>query len=121
MLNDLKKKGCADNIKDEISFAIKALPVYNGGKRDAKTVMVMLNPGKGVKDSNKDLLIELKKRSMFTMLSKLCGGGACPQVTSSNVDLTEDIKNYNYFNAHYGDFYIHGPEAHLMLSGICCS
>lgn len=104
LLNDLKKKGCANNIKDEISFATRALPVYNGGKRDAKTVMVMLNPGKGVKDSNKDLLIELKKRSMFTMLSKLCCGGACPQVTSCNVDLTEDIKNYNYFNAHYGDW-----------------
>lgn len=104
LLNDLKNKGCAKNIKDEISFATRALPVYTGGKRDAKTVMVMLNPGKGVKDSNKDLLIELKKRSMFTMLSKLCCGGACPQVTSSNVNLTEDIKNYNYFNAHYGDW-----------------
>ena len=100
----LREKGCADNIKDEISFATRALPVYTGGKRDAKTVMVMLNPGKGVKDSNKDLLIELKKRSMFTMLSKLCCGGAGQQVTSSNVDLTEDIKNYNYFNAHYGDW-----------------
>jgi hypothetical protein len=103
LLNDLKNKGCAGNIKDEISFATRALPIYNGGKRGAKTVMVMLNPGKGVKDSNKDLLIELKKRSMFTMLSKLCGG-ACPQVTSSNVNLTEDIENYNYFNAHYGDW-----------------
>lgn len=104
LLNKLREKGCADNIKDEISFATRALPIYNGGKRDAKTVMVMLNPGKGVKDSNKDLFIELKKRSMFTMLSKLCCGGACPQVTSSNVNLTEDIKNYNYFNAHYGDW-----------------
>lgn len=104
LLNDLKNKGCAGNIKDKISFATRALPVYTVGKRKAKTVMVMLNPGKGVKDSNKDLLIELKKRSMFTMLSKLCCGGACPQVTSSNVNLTEDIKNYNYFNAHYGDW-----------------
>lgn len=100
----LREKGCADNIKDEISFATRALPVYTGGKRGAKTVMVMLNPGKGVKDSNKDLLIELKKRSMFTMLSKLCCGGACPQVTSSNVDLTKDINNYNDFNAHYGNW-----------------
>lgn len=104
LLNDLKNKVCAKNIKDEISFATRALPVYTGGKRDAKTVMVMLNPGKGVKDSNKDLLIELKKRSMFKMLGKLCCGCACPQATSSNVDLTEDIKNYNYFNAHYGDW-----------------
>ena len=101
LLYKLKEKG---NVKDEISFATRALPVYTGGKRGAKTVMVMLNPGKGVKDSNKDLFIELKKRSMFTMLSKLCCSGACQQVTSSNVDLTEDIKNYNYFNAHYGDW-----------------
>ncbi len=104
LLNDLKNKGCAENIKDKISFATRALPVYTGGKRDAKTVMVMLNPGKGVKASNNDLLIELKKRSMFTMLSKLCCGGVCPQVTSSNVNLTEDIKNYHHFNAHYGDW-----------------
>lgn len=105
LLENLKKnKGYNDNIKEGISFATRALPVYTGGKRGAKTVMVMLNPGKGVKDSNKDLLIELKKRSMFTMLSKLCCGGACPQVTSSNVNLTEDIENYNYFNAHYGDW-----------------
>ena len=105
LLKNLKQnKGYNDNIKEGISFATRALPVYTGGKRGAKTVMVMLNPGKGVKDSNKDLLIELKKRSMFTMLSKLCCGGACPQVTSSNVNLTEDIENYNYFNAHYGDW-----------------
>ena len=104
LLNNLREKGCANNIKDEISFATRALPVYTVGKREAKTVMVMLNPGKGVKDSNKDLLIELKKRSMFTMLSKLCCGVACPQVTSSNVNLTEDLENYNYFNAHYGDW-----------------
>lgn len=104
LLNDLKNKGCDKNIKDKISFATRALPVYTVGKRKAKTVMVMLNPGKGVKASNNDLYIELKKRSMFIMLSKLCCGGTCPQVTSSNVDLTEDIKNYNYFNAHYGDW-----------------
>ena len=104
LLNDLKNKGCDKNIKDKISFATRALPVYTVGKRKAKTVMVMLNPGKGVKASNNDLYIELKKRSMFIMLSKLCCGGACQQVTSSNVDLTEDIKNYNYFNAHYGDW-----------------
>lgn len=103
LLNDLKNKGCAENIKDKISFATRALPVYTGGKRGAKTVMVMLNPGKGVKDSNKDLLIELKKRSMFTMLSKLCGG-ACLQLSSGNVDLKEDIYNYHYFNTYYGDW-----------------
>ena len=100
LLEKLKVMG---NVKDEISFATRALPVYTGGKRGAKTVMVMLNPGKGVKDSNKDLLIELKKRSMFTMLSKLCGG-ACLQLSSGNVDLKEDIYNYHYFNTFYGDW-----------------
>lgn len=100
LLEKLKVMG---NVKDEISFATRALPIYTGGKRGAKTVMVMLNPGKGVKDSNKDLLIELKKRSMFTMLSKLCGG-ACLQLSSGNVDLKEDIYNYHYFNTFYGDW-----------------
>lgn len=99
LLNDLKNKGCAENIKDEISFATRALPVYTGGKRDAKTVMVMLNPGKGVKASNNDLLIELKKRSMFTMLEKLCCG-----VNSGSANLGKDIANYHYFNTHYGDW-----------------
>lgn len=100
LLENLKKnKGCNKNIKDEISFATRALPVYTGGKRDAKTVMVMLNPGKGVKASNNDLLIELKKRSMFTMLEKLCCG-----VNSGSANLGKDIANYHYFNAHYGDW-----------------
>lgn len=103
LLNDLKNKGCDKNIKDKISFATRALPVYTVGKRKAKTVMVMLNPGKGVKASNNDLYIELKKRSMFTMLSKLCGG-ACLQLSSGNVDLKEDIYNYHYFNTFYGDW-----------------
>lgn len=99
LLNNLKNKGCADNIKDKISFATRALPVYTVGKRKAKTVMVMLNPGKGVKASNNDLLIELKKRSMFTMLEKLCCG-----VNSGSANLGKDIANYHYFNTHYGDW-----------------
>ena len=99
LLNDLKNKGCAGNIKDKISFATRALPVYTVGKRKAKTVMVMLNPGKGVKASNNDLLIELKKRSMFTMLEKLCCG-----VNSGSANLGKDIANYHYFNTHYGDW-----------------
>ncbi len=100
LLENLKNnKGCADNIKDKISFATRALPVYTGGKRGAKTVMVMLNPGKGVKASNNDLYIELKKRSMFTMLEKLCCG-----VNSGNANLDEDIENYHYFNTNYGDW-----------------
>ena len=96
LLERLKISG---HVVDEISFATRALPIYTGGKRGAKTVMVMLNPGKGVKDSNNDLLIELKKRSMFTMLAKLCRGS---QLGSGNANLTKDIDNYNYFNAHYG-------------------
>lgn len=99
LLNDLKNKGCAGNIKDKISFATRALPVYTVGNRKAKTVMVMLNPGKGVKASNNDLLIELKKRSMFTMLEKLCCG-----VNSGSANLGKDIANYHYFNTHYGDW-----------------
>ena len=99
LLEKLKNKGCAGNIKDKISFATRALPVYTVGKRKAKTVMVMLNPGKGVKASNNDLLIELKKRSMFTMLEKLCCG-----VNSGNANLGKDIANYHYFNTHYGDW-----------------
>ena len=59
----------------------------------------MLNPGKGVKASNNDLYIELKKRSMFTMLEKLCCG-----VNSGNANLDEDIANYHYFNTNYGDW-----------------
>lgn len=59
----------------------------------------MLNPGKGVKASNNDLLIELKKRSMFTMLEKLCCG-----VNSGSANLGKDIANYHYFNTHYGDW-----------------
>ena len=101
LLDKLKKSG---NVKDEISFATRALPIYGGGDRDAKTVMVMLNPGKGVKESNKDLLIELKKRSMYKMLEKLCCGSACPQLGSGNPDLTHDIENYNYFNTNYGEW-----------------
>lgn len=89
---------------DQTSFATRALPVYDGGKRDAKTVMVMLNPGNGVENANRELLYELKKRNMSKMFKKLSCGNACPQVTSSNVDLTEDIKNYHHFNANYGDW-----------------
>lgn len=97
MLGKLKKNGC--DIRNEISFATRALPVYTVGKRGAKTVMAMLNPGKGVKASNNDLLIELKKRSMFTMLEKLCCG-----VNSGSANLGKDIANYHYFNTHYGDW-----------------
>lgn len=89
---------------DQTSFATRALPVYDGGKRDAKTVMVMLNPGNGVENANRELLYELKKRNMSKMFKKLSCGNACPQVGLNNNDLTDDIKHYNDFNANYGDW-----------------
>lgn len=89
---------------DQTSFATRALPVYDGGKRDAKTVMVMLNPGNGVENANRELLYELKKRNMSKMFRKLSCGNACPQVGLNDDDLTDDIKHYNEFNANYGDW-----------------
>ena len=89
---------------DQTSFATRALPVYGWGKRDAKTVMVMLNPGNGVENANRELLYELKKRNMSKMFKKLSCGNACPQVALNNNDLTDDIKHYNDFNANYGDW-----------------
>lgn len=89
---------------DQTSFATRALPVYGWGKRDAKTVMVMLNPGNGVENANMELLYELKKRNMSKMLKKLSCGNACPQVGLTNNDLTSDIKHYNDFNVNYGDW-----------------
>lgn len=88
----------------QTSFATRALPVYGWGKRDAKTVMVMLNPGNGVENANRELLYELKKRNMSKMFRKLSCGNACPQVGLNNNDLTGDIKHYNDFNANYGDW-----------------
>lgn len=89
---------------DQTSFATRALPVYGWGKRDAKTVMVMLNPGNGVENANRELLYELKKRNMSKMFKKLSCGNACPQVGLNDDDLTDDIKHYNGFNANYGDW-----------------
>ena len=89
---------------DQTSFATRALPVYGWGKRDAKTVMVMLNPGNGVENANRELLYELKKRNMSEMFKKLSCGNACPQVGLNNNNLTGDIKHYNDFNAKYGDW-----------------
>ena len=46
------------------SFATRALPQYYVGNRKAKTVMVMLNPGCGVKKANQKLKEDIEKRSM---------------------------------------------------------
>ena len=48
----------------QTSFATKALPGYYTGKRDAKTVMVMLNPGMDVDEANNNLKCDICKRSM---------------------------------------------------------
>lgn len=63
------------------SFATKDIPSYGGGKRGAKTVMVMLNPGEDVVKANANLKRDLCKRGMKNLL---------------------DIDAYNEFNAHYG-------------------
>jgi hypothetical protein len=99
-----KQKTLQRYMMDQTSFATRALPVYDGGKRDAKTVMVMLNPGNGVENANRELLYELKKRNMSKMFKKLSCGNACPQVGLNDDDLTDDIKHYNEFNANYGDW-----------------
>ena len=65
----------------QTSFATKAIPSYGGGKRGAKTVMVMLNPGEDVAKANANLKRDLCKRGMKNLL---------------------DIDAYNEFNAHYG-------------------
>ncbi len=46
------------------SFATRALPQYYVGNRKAKTVMVMLNPGCGVKEANQKFKEDIKKRSL---------------------------------------------------------
>lgn len=99
-----KQKTLQRYMMDQTSFATRALPVYGWGKRDAKTVMVMLNPGNGVENANRELLYELKKRNMSEMFKKLSCGNACPQVGLNNNNLTGDIKHYNDFNANYGDW-----------------
>lgn len=47
-----------------ISFATKALPGYYAGKRDAKTFMIMINPGVDVSLANSNLKCDICKRSM---------------------------------------------------------
>lgn len=65
----------------QMSFATKGIPSYGGGKRGAKTVMVMLNPGEDVTKANANLKRDLCKRGMKDL---------------------QDIYSYNEFNAHYG-------------------
>lgn len=48
----------------QTSFATEALPGYYTGKRDAKTVMVMLNPGIDIDEANNNLKCDLCKHSM---------------------------------------------------------
>ena len=48
----------------ERSFATKALPRYYYGDRNAKTIMVMLNPGSDVVRANQNLMDDIAKLSM---------------------------------------------------------
>ncbi len=65
------------------SFATKALPGYYVGDRKAKTVMVMLNPGNGVKKSNESLMDDIAKHSMIN---------------------AGDVSNYHTYCQNYGHF-----------------
>jgi hypothetical protein len=49
---------------EQTSFATRALPGYYAGDRKAKTVLVMLNPGMDVDESNNNLMCDICKRSM---------------------------------------------------------
>lgn len=73
--------GLVQSKPGQTSFATKALPGYYAGKRDAETVMVMLNPGMDVDEANNSLMCELCKRSMKNIL---------------------DIARFNWYNANYG-------------------
>jgi hypothetical protein len=65
----------------QTSFATKALPGYYAGNRDAKTVMVMLNPGVDVDKANGNLMADIQKRSMKDV---------------------EDLDNYHKWSVNYG-------------------
>lgn len=65
----------------QTSFATKALPGYYTGKRDAKTVMIMLNPGMDVDKANGNLKCDICKHSMKN---------------------AADIENYHKWCAEYG-------------------
>ena len=49
------------------SFATRALPQYYVGDRKSKTVMVMLNPGCGVKEANQNLTKDMEIRAMVNV------------------------------------------------------
>ena len=64
-IQDAKKlNGLVKAKPGQTSFATKALPGYYAGDRNAKTVMVMLNPGEDVKKANANLMADMQKRSM---------------------------------------------------------
>lgn len=60
----VKLDGLIKAKEGQTSFATKALPGYYAGRRDAKTVMVMLNPGVDVDVANNNLKCDICKRSM---------------------------------------------------------
>jgi len=90
-LNELKTMGEIQDAKKldgmikakvgQTSFATKALPGYYAGNRNAKTVMVMLNPGVDVDKANGNLMADIQKRSMKEV---------------------EDLENYHKWSVNYG-------------------
>lgn len=62
--NALLLNGLIEADHKQTSFATRALPRYYNGDREAKTVMVMLNPGFGVEKANQNLKYDLEFHSM---------------------------------------------------------
>lgn len=77
----IKLNGLIEAKSGQTSFATRALPGYYAGDRNAKTVMVMLNPGVDVDVANNNLKCDICKRSM-----KDAG----------------DIENYHKWSVNYG-------------------
>ena len=66
--NSLLLDGLIQAKDGQTSFATRTLPFYYRGDREAKTVMVMLNPGHDATDANQSLSHELKKRSINNII-----------------------------------------------------
>ena len=81
--NALKLNGLVIAKPGQTSFATKALPGYYVGKRDAQTVMVMLNHGIDVCKANNNLQKDIKTRGMGSI---------------------NDVNNYHNSSANFGHF-----------------
>lgn len=76
----------------EPSFSVKGLPGHFTGKRDAKTVVVMLNPGRDVKAANDNVNNEIQKHKIDTS------------------SLDRFISSYNEGKMSYGDLDSSRPD-----------